>query len=689
MKLFISLIFLRINSNNTMKRSKTTIYPVLCLIFLMFPCAVFAETDLYRQADTAKKCSICHYRWIYTFYVEHRGTPLAPLDEEKVVGKQEMCLSCHDGSVRDSRDRICNDPGHRIGAIPSSRVSIPEKFPLDENGALQCVTCHTPHALSRQGAATDELFLRAPNVNSSFCKQCHVTKLGGQGKGNHPVDILPLKNPDLIIKAGGRLGTDPKNHIICETCHIPHGGVNNKFLVLSVEDPKTRSVLCEVCHSKKPGLAKDQALNRFSHPLDLTPGLTVTMPDKWKNGKKLVRGTGGELVCRTCHIPHGAVDKKYLLAEHNYRDSICVECHSEKRNIADSSHDLRVMKPDEMNIQGHRVSGLGPCSPCHLVHAGSSKLMWAREAAMDEKPGEFCFSCHSKGKSAGKVMPEDFSHPMEITLAEEKSSSSLPLFDEKGINMKGKIRCSTCHDFHNPFPLYDDNSENGKKHSKFLRLSQKGSSGICVDCHPWHGLVEGTDHDLNITAPDFINISGQTPAQSGVCGPCHVAHNAGFKKFLWSAPAGPSLPKGWNPAYTTDKDIMARLCTGCHSPGKIAEKHVPKFGLHPREKMVEGKPLLALEIHKDEFPTFTDTGEIADNGNIVCSTCHNPHQWDPDVEAKGPGEIIEGDSGNSFLRADLHSVFCTGCHGIEGLIKFTYFHRSIGRLKKDAPFTVK
>ena len=79
--------------------------------------------ELPKSADTAKQCSICHYRWVSTFFTEHRGTPLTPLQEEMVVGTREMCLSCHDGSVMDSRDMVCNDPGHRIGNVPSSRVN--------------------------------------------------------------------------------------------------------------------------------------------------------------------------------------------------------------------------------------------------------------------------------------------------------------------------------------------------------------------------------------------------------------------------------------------------------------------------------------------------------------------------------------------------------------------------------------
>ena len=107
---------------------------VLTFLFCLLPQVTAAQLELPKGADTAKECSICHYRWVSTFFTEHRATPLTPLQEDPVVGTQEMCLSCHDGSVRDSRDKICNCPGHQVGNIPSNRVSIPENFPLDDNG---------------------------------------------------------------------------------------------------------------------------------------------------------------------------------------------------------------------------------------------------------------------------------------------------------------------------------------------------------------------------------------------------------------------------------------------------------------------------------------------------------------------------------------------------------------------------
>ena len=636
--------------------------------------------DHARKADTAKKCSICHYRWVYTFYVEHRSTPIAPLQEEKVEGEQRMCLSCHDGSVRDSRDRICNDPGHRVGVKPSSGIRIPETFPLDEQGGLLCVTCHTPHALTKQDDRLVEFFLRAPNTNSSLCKQCHITKGGGKAQGNHPVDISAPSNPAPIIEAGGRMGTERPYQIICETCHIPHGGVNNKFLVLSVEDPRTRSVLCEVCHTAKPGLAADASLNRFSHPMDLTADSRVSIPKKWKGGGAVVLGSGGELVCRTCHIPHGAADKDYLLAERNQQDSLCVQCHAAQRGIADASHYRKIISQDERNIKGQAASALGPCSPCHLVHQGTDELMWARRVPKPSAPpGEICKSCHSPEGEAKEVVPAPYSHPMNSAASIPGTSLVLPLFAGPGKNRDGEIRCSTCHDFHNPLPLKSGTMNDPEKRGAYLRLSADGASAICMECHPAQGLVKGTDHDLSVTAPDFIAGLERPPAPSDTCGCCHRAHITEPLPYLWSAPLGPSMIEGWEKTYTATHDMMVMVCTGCHAPGRVAQSAVPRLGLHPRDKTTKGMPATDLEEAGDRFPFFTEAGEKKEEGHIVCSTCHNPHQWDPRVEAQGEGKNSTGNVATSFLRPNLAVELCSRCHGQDTLIKFTYFHSPLSR----------
>ena len=657
------------------------------LIVLLLPLAAAAAEVEVLQADTAKKCSICHYRWLQTFYVDNKGTPLAPLETNRIEGKRLMCFSCHDGSVLDSREKIFNDPGHRVDNVPSSRVKIPATFPLDEKGRMQCSTCHTPHSTTRAGGTQTTFFLRTANRDSSFCKLCHEAKLGGKAAGNHPVDRALKRLPPELARAGGKSGT--AQTIICETCHIPHGGVNNKLLVLSVEDPDTRSVLCETCHSKTPGQSDDASVHRTSHPIDRPVGAWVKVPKAWTGGAASVLGKKGELVCRTCHSPHGAADKNALLVERNDRDSMCVQCHSGYERIAESPHYQKFIRSDEPNIQGHRKSELGFCSPCHLAHQGAGKLMWARkgERIDSSSPGEVCKSCHRQGGAADNVLPGEHSHPMNVALP-DGMPASLPVFDDRGRSPQGKIRCSTCHNFHTPQPFYDDPKHPDMKNSKFLRIASRGAFALCSSCHTRHALVEGTDHDLTVTAPLFKNSSGQAVAQAGACSACHVAHNKNKEKFLWAAPAGSAAPEGreGSPGLSPNRTVM--FCTGCHSSGSIAEKAVPPFILHPREKFAEGIPRLNAQLTADLFPLFTDAGDHAENGYIVCSTCHNPHQWNPRSASKGPGREVKGNASTSFLRPNLHTRFCSVCHGKDALIKFNYFHTQLSRDKKQQPAAV-
>jgi len=668
-------------------------------IFTLVLCAIsttaHAQLRNPRQADTAKKCAICHYRWIYTFYVEHRSTPLAPLQEQEVVGSKEMCLSCHDGSIRDSRDRICNDPGHQVGVAPSKHIKIPPHFPLDEQGRLQCTTCHTPHAVSFEEGLQFTFFLRKPNNNSSFCKECHVEMVGGLEKGNHPIDIDVKKVPESLIKAGGKLGKGTPPKIICETCHTPHGGVTNRRLILSIEDPLSHSVLCEACHSKSPLQIKNGTAPRFSHPVDVPPGKAAQIPQKWSCGEDVFRGKGGVLVCRTCHKPHRALEKKVLLADHNVRNSICIECHRSKEAVKDSSHDLRRSAPDDKNIQGVRAAELGACSPCHLIHQGTARYMWAQPLKNPIKsPDDFCLSCHATGACAEKAIPKNFSHPIGIKTTPQASSALLPLYDEQGNTVRnGIIRCFTCHDVHNPHPLYEGAEKKGVKQAMFLRLAKSQPSEVCIACHAKQAMVEGTDHDLRVTAPLYKNVLGTTVQNGGLCSACHAAHNAPQKPFLWAAPIGPATLDAWKAQAGYPDSVMIKLCTGCHAPGKSAEQKIPQLALHPAaissniSSKQSGSMVINYDFMKDQYPLYTNAGEIKDGGFIVCSTCHNPHAW-KNMSEKGPGIKVEGNSTNSFLRENILTKFCVRCHGEEGPTKFLYFHRPLSREKKEKQFPV-
>jgi hypothetical protein len=158
------------------------------------------------KPDSGKKCAICHFQWVYPFYTEHRDGELVPQPAEKMVATAEMCFSCHDGSIADSRKIVFHDPGHREGVLPSEKITIPEDFPLDDGGRLQCSTCHTPHALASEAGVGVEVFLRSSDRESDLCRTCHRDKEGGPAKGNHSIAVSAKKQPAEIVGHGGRFG---------------------------------------------------------------------------------------------------------------------------------------------------------------------------------------------------------------------------------------------------------------------------------------------------------------------------------------------------------------------------------------------------------------------------------------------------------------------------------------------------
>ena len=146
---------------------KVLFFILLYLILSLHQGMSFAEVKVTRNPDSAKECAICHYRWIDTFFLDGKGTDLVPLQVEKVAAKPEMCFSCHDGSVVDSRARVYNDQHHKVDKPPPAHMKIPASFPLDKKGNMQCSTCHTAHGVPSDMSIETTIFIRTSNENSS------------------------------------------------------------------------------------------------------------------------------------------------------------------------------------------------------------------------------------------------------------------------------------------------------------------------------------------------------------------------------------------------------------------------------------------------------------------------------------------------------------------------------------------
>ena len=824
----------------------------IIIIFIIHTAFAAEKDDL--KPDSAKECAICHYSWVDTFFVEHRGSELASLPERPTAADAEMCYSCHDGSTVDSRKQIINDRRHQTGIQPSEKIKIPEIFPLDEEGRMDCATCHSAHGVSTEPGIEKTIFLRTPNEDSEMCRMCHTDTLGGPEKGHHPLDKTTLKISAELIKYGGVAGTKP-NQVICESCHVAHGGFTDKRLVLPIDRPQAFPVLCEMCHGKTPGLNKDRNKNRFSHSVDVTPD-NAKIPEKWKNGFKVKLGAGGELVCVSCHTTHNSTVNKYLLCESNEKDALCLQCHSsQEKLIRGTKHDLNLMAPDAVNVKQETVSQSGPCSCCHLTHEGVGPFMWARQwKGTEETPVGICKSCHAKQACADEVpvpetghpigmkpdestkamdfplftafgkkdlqgaiycsschnshqwdpenpenkgskdikgditnsflrvahqgsglclgchkeeaaiektghdlshsapqeknilgqLPEEsgvcgschlahggnellmwgrnldmqdsrlmarpclechkegscgkenligeHSHPIEIRLA-DPSVTKLPLFTSEGKkDPDGMVFCSTCHNTHQWDPRDPEKKgEDGTSSDSFLRQAVAGSSQLCRECHENKAYIDGTDHDLRLTAADDKNKQGLLPQDSGLCGPCHAVHNAVVQPFIWNRDVGPAVVANWKKEFSSPNNFMTGFCSSCHMQGQCAENKIPEYGLHPRDLYMamaqEKSGSMSQEEYEkflDQFPIFTDEGEKSVKGDIVCVTCHDPHLWNASHQQhKGPGKEIEGNATNSFLREKISFTLCSSCHGEDALYMFKYFHALKGRIKQE------
>ncbi|MCK5193661.1 MAG: hypothetical protein KAQ71_07620, partial [Desulfobulbaceae bacterium] len=356
----------------------------ILLIFLL--CLAFstqAVGQAMKNPNSGKACAICHYRWIDTFFVEGKDSDLVEYQGEKVVATPDMCFSCHDGSVMDSRAKLAENSGHKINKPPPPHMWIPEIFPLDENGNMQCSTCHTAHGVAGGPDSEDTIFMRTSNRDAAMCRMCHPTTDGGKGSGNHPVGIMRQKIPAKLISLGAVTGRK-KDQVICETCHTAHGSPYKSFLVDSVGN----SALCLDCHGDKNIFAPDGTRNPF-HVINAASEKVKIPEGLIKKGAKL--GSKGVITCLTCHkVHHNKREKQFLLVMGNEKSSLCLTCHTDKKYLANTKHNLIHSAPGERNLEGKTVAEAGVCSACHLPHKPARKLSGKKDLTT-----RLCLSCHS------------------------------------------------------------------------------------------------------------------------------------------------------------------------------------------------------------------------------------------------------------------------------------------------------
>lgn len=620
-----------------------------------------------------------------------------------VQAADPLCLNCHAEKALLSREpcTVWQEHSHPVYVKPSNNVTIPDQYPLNERGEIDCNTCHDVFGKSPPGEDkvpknfTGRFLLRGKPHNSIMCKQCHIPKvavamekqsgtdrygmildetfvpdkLGNYMDGkkiyfNHPVDIQMPRLPRKITDSGGRAGVK-KDQIICETCHTAHFANGDSLLVID----NSESELCGQCHASEFGRNREFTATKGTHPVNIIPSTAVLSNIITFQGGKL--GRDGKMVCLTCHSVHEALVSENLLVHKNEKNLFCFPCHRDiKEKIEGTRHDLRLWAPQEKNAWGQTAEEGGLCSPCHRVHGGKSIKMWSRNLKKNnpEDPVKnLCLSCHAKGEIASAKRIGSHTHPTGVSISlADNPYARLPLFSRNGVKTgQGLVTCASCHNVHQWDPTSDDKGKDfqqeGDNNNSFLQQRNIQSS-LCNECHVGPRQIEGSSHDLNNAiykeslAPQLV-LRGRKKSVSalGTCGHCHTVHNA-VSVMLWARQIG------------TGDDYISRICFSCHSDSMVAQNRQIGKNTHPVNIGIDTLP---EEVHP-ELPLFSSSLRKEVRGKIFCNTCHDSHRWDPTNENQW--DTGKSDSSNSYLRisaVDPEKNLCQECHPKQGLIKDT------------------
>ncbi len=265
------------------------------------------------------------------------------------AGRSKLCLSCHDGTIAvgslrhmprgggagvvaglentlsgagsafvlgsdlsdDHPISINYDTGN--SELAPVAVLTANGIKLDENGQIQCGSCHDPHS------EVYPKFLRKPFTEGGYgavlCRTCHDKQYWStvanmphreslnqwNGTGDNPWHV---PGHDLPNDAN----STPKANA-CESCHQPHGGSDQR-LVKSYGKNYGISQVCMACHNGNVATKKNietSLTKTYAHPV-MDPAYAWRHQPRRIAGK--VRedaanlGNNRHAQCPDCHNPH-------------------------------------------------------------------------------------------------------------------------------------------------------------------------------------------------------------------------------------------------------------------------------------------------------------------------------------------------------------------------------------------------
>lgn len=209
---------------------------------------------------------------------------------------------------KDENEAKCKSCHNMTSNIPTNGEA------FEDVTKTTCYECHNSMINTKN--------THAPTANW-LCLDCHNGKVGeynmkDDGKSKYlapdPISKTCGKCHDSVKEwQATKYGHGPVNDGRCERCHNPHGSDNDFFLRKSIWN------LCTTCHAEKangqhviPAIGFGRVTKSGGHPT--------------KDRKDPAR-PGRDLVCSSCHNPHGSSGIFLLRMKGSMPYGVCQRCH--------------------------------------------------------------------------------------------------------------------------------------------------------------------------------------------------------------------------------------------------------------------------------------------------------------------------------------------------------------------------
>lgn len=503
---------------------------------------------------------------------------------------------------------------------------------------LPCVVCHP----SRDRAAYDALkdvpgaAIGSESAQSFVCYSCHngtvvddryLLQVGGQ----HPDSVeMGVKPPKVFPLYEGK--------VECGTCHSPHGETSSAKEWLRTANDGVST--CAGCHGKHDA--------HIGRPLDSS----YLSEQVALYGGRL--DSAGNIVCLTCHKPHGALAPKLLIENYGpQKDDFCRICHYSLSVKGNFAFDKPVYCADchsPFSKKENMIAGgdKGLCAKCHAAVA-------AADGKNHEVSSDICSECHSmhnpvlsEGAAFGLLrLPmtggmlckqcHETIGPRHNGLKETLDPVDSWLAEARGMRLEevGGVVCSTCHKSHEA------------KDDPLLAVS---GDIICLYCHPAQNPygpngIKPETHSVSVPLSEEqqtrLPLNDKGAEKVLFCLACHSAHGSPPTVDI------PCLDCHSNKAQSAEHGGL-KGCSACHSVHGDVPPVVKCEGCHEEAANISGH---GHDSNVDEMPAYDALGRRVPWGGTRCPTCHDPHG-----------------KGKNMLRVKSFSALCLTCHEDKKLI---------------------